>query len=88
MEAKTVARWMLSEIENSGCIYQEDVVDFLVKENAETLLRENSEGNLVVGRKVLDAFQKLTQTTVVWVKVGFYWRFRVTEDEPGREARG
>lgn len=88
MDAKTIAEWMLSEIKKHGCIYQDDVVDRLVKSNTEGFLRENSDGNLVVGREVLNAFLKLTETTVVWVKPDRYWRFRVAEDEPGREARG
>ncbi len=88
MNAKEISEWMLSEIEEHGCIYQDDVVDHLVKSNAEGFLRENSDGNLVVGSEVLNAFLKLTETTVVWVKPDRYWRFRVAEDEPGREARG
>ncbi|TAA10261.1 hypothetical protein EA658_04585 [Pseudoxanthomonas winnipegensis] len=79
---------MLSELEQHGCIYQDDVVDHLVRAKADSMLRENSDGNLVVGKSVLDAFKKLTETTVVWVKPDRYWRFRVAEDEPGREARG
>lgn len=88
MQAKEVASWMLAQVEKHGCIYQDDVVDYLVKAGAEELLRENSDGNLVVGRGVLDAFKGLTETTVVWVKPDMYWRWRVAEDEPGREARG
>jgi hypothetical protein len=88
MDATTAAQWMLAQLERDGCIYQDDVVDHLVKTKADPLLRENSDGNLVVGRAVLDAFKKLTETTVVWVKPDFYWRWRVKEDEPGREARG
>jgi hypothetical protein len=88
MDAKNAAAWMLEEIEKQGCIYQDDVVDFLVGAKADALLGENSDGNLVVGRAVLEAFKMLTETTVVWVKPDRYWRFRVAEDEPGREARG
>ncbi|MGG4604258.1 DUF6953 family protein [Paenalcaligenes sp. Me131] len=88
MTPEKVAFWMLSEAEKHGCIYQDDVVDYLVKSNATTLLRENSEGNLVLGLATLNAFKKITETTVVWVKPDRYWRFRVAEDEPGREARG
>lgn len=88
MKAEDVAQWMLAQVEKEGCIYQDDVVDYLVKGNAEDLLRENADGNLVVGRPVLDAFKKITETTVVWVRSDFYWRWRVPEDEPGREARG
>ena len=88
MEASEVAQWMLSQIKKEGCIYQDDVVDYLVKAKSENLLRENSDRNLVLGRVVLEAFKKITETTVVWVKSDRYWRWRVAEDEPGREARG
>lgn len=88
MDAKSIAGWMLSELDKHGCIYQDDVVDHLVKSSAENLLRENADGNLVVGLEVLNAFRALTETNVVWVKPDRYWRFRVAEDEPGRDARG
>lgn len=87
-EAADVANWMLSKITKDGCLYQDDVVDFLVRSKAEDLLRENADGNLVLGTAVLADFRKLTPDNVVWVKSEFYWRFRVPEDEPGREARG
>lgn len=88
MNADAVARWMLAQLEREACIYQDDVVDYLVKAQREDLLNENSDGNQVVGKDVLTAFRKLTETTVVWVKPDRYWRFRVSEDEPGRDARG
>lgn len=88
MNAKETADWMLKKLEKETCLYQDDVVDHLVKSGNEKLLRENSDGNLVVGREVLEAFKKNTELTVVWVKPDRYWRFRVAEDEPGREARG
>jgi sulfur transfer complex TusBCD TusB component (DsrH family) len=79
---------MLSRLESDGCIYQDDVVDYLVKNKADFLLRENSVGTLVLGTKLLEAFRNATETTVVWVKPDLYWRWRVAEDEIGREARG
>jgi len=79
---------MLAQIERDGCIYQDDVVDYLVKAKLETLTRENADGNLVVGQEVLKSFKSITETNVVWVKPDRYWRYRVKEDEPGREARG
>lgn len=88
MKPNDVAAWMLALIEREGCLYQDDVVDYLVKQDAEDLLRENADGNLVVGTLVLTAFRKLTESDVVWVKPDRYWRFRVAEDEAGREARG
>lgn len=88
IEPENAASWMLAEIEREGCLYQDDVVDYLVKRGADDLLWENAEGNLAVGRAVLAAFRRLTEENVVWVRPDRYWRFRVAEDEPGREARG
>lgn len=88
MTPDTVAAWMLDRVEREGCIYQDDVVDYLVKAKREDLLTENADGNLAIGKTVLASFLKLTATTVAWVKPDRYWRWRVAEDEPGREARG
>lgn len=88
MDATSVAQWMLSEIERDACVYQDDVVDHIVKSGHEELLIENADGNQVLGRGLLAAFRKLTPDNVVWVKPDRYWRFRVAEDEPGRDARG
>ncbi len=88
MTPETVAAWILAQVERDGCIYQDDVVDYLVKAKREDLLTENADGNQVVGKAVLAAFRRLTEATVVWVKPDRYWRWRVAEDEPGRDARG
>ena len=88
MNAKQAASWMQKQIEIHGCLYQDDTVDHLLKSKADDLLRENADGNLVLGRSVLNAFKELNETTVVWVRPDKYWRFRVKEDEEGREARG
>lgn len=83
-----VADWMQKQLEKESCLYQEDVVDFLVKNKLESFLKENADGNLVLTPSVLNAFKKLNADSVVWVKPDLYWRFRVPEDEDGREARG
>jgi hypothetical protein len=83
-----VATWMLNALAADDCLYQDDVVDFLIRSKQESFLIENNDGNQVLSRPVLDAFKKLTPDNVVWVRSGFYWRYRVPEDEPGRNARG
>lgn len=88
MDEHSIARWMVDQIRLEGCMYQDDVVDHLVKAKREDLLTENADGNLVISKGVLAAFRKLTPDTVVWVKPDRYWRSRVAEDEPGRDARG
>lgn len=88
MDADLVSKWMLAQIELETCVYHDDVVDYLVKAGEEDLLAENLDGNQVLGKAVLAAFRRLTPSNVVWVKPDRYWRFRVAEDEPGRDARG
>lgn len=78
---------MVEKLESDKCLYQDDVVDYLVKNGSETLLRENADGNLVLDRPLLKSFKDLT-SDVVWVQSDFYWRYRVAEDEEGRKARG
>ncbi len=88
MTLDQVVDWMLNHLKKDGCLYQDDVVDFLVKQKLEQYLRENTDGNLVLGKELLAKFLVPTKDNVVWVRSDFYWRYRVAEDEPGRNARG
>ncbi|CAB3863648.1 hypothetical protein LMG26689_02623 [Achromobacter animicus] len=87
MLATMAARWMLEMLRRDGCVYQDDTVDMLTNVGAEELLRENLDGNMVLGNEVLSAFKKIS-ADAVWIKPDRYWRWRVDEDEPGREQRG
>ena len=88
MTVEDIAQWMLAQLEKDGCLYQDDVVDYLVKNDQMDFLKENSDGNLVLKLNVNSGFKKKTIDNVVWVKPDRYWRYRVAEDESGREARG
>lgn len=88
MSINNIISWMLSKLEKETCLYQDDVVDYLVKNSFEQYLIENSEGNLVLNRELLEEFKKYSKNDVVWVRSKFYWRWRVPEDESGRIARG
>lgn len=88
MSPDAVATWMYSCLVRDGCLYQDDVVDYLVKSDQEGLLIENAGGNQVLSRPILTAFLRRTEGVVVWVRSERYWRWRVSEDEDGREARG
>lgn len=88
MHADEAAGWMLQRLSKEGCLYQDEVVDYLLSAGATDLTRENAEGNLVLGRSVLESFRQLTADSVVWVKSERYWRPRVPEDVPGRESSG
>lgn len=80
--------WMVAKLRRDQCLYQDDVVDYLVRNRADDLLRENAEGSLVLGLPLLNGFKAATPDNVVWVRPDRYWRPRVAEDDPGREARG
>lgn len=80
--------WMMAGIKSAGCLYQQDVVDHLVKLDNEQLLKENADGNLALSTSVINQFRKDSGNDVVWVKPDKYWRYRVPEDEDGREAHG
>ena len=88
MQPSDIAQWMQEQLEKEGCLYQDDVVDMLVKTNNENYLRENADGNQVLSTTVLNKFKSLNELTVVWVRSDQYWRFRVKEDEPSRNALG
>ena len=88
MEMPALVNFMVTEVITVGCLYQDDVVDMAIKSESENLLRENSDGNLVLGLPLLNSFKESTLDNVVWVNAGKYWRLRVTEDEAGRNARG
>jgi hypothetical protein len=88
MDEKSIALWMQAKLEQESCLYQDDVVDFVISSKYDHLLRENVDGNVVLGRKILNEFKKLNIKTVVWVRPDRYWRFRVPEDEDSRDARG
>jgi len=60
----------------------------LVKEENEQHLKENDDGNQALSIKVINRFRIDSGEDVVWVKPERYWRYRVDEDEPGREANG
>jgi len=79
---------MMRQLQREGCLYQQDVVDYLVKQDNEQHLKENADGNLALSSKVINKFRVESGDNVVWVKPDRYWRYRVNEDEPGREARG
>lgn len=79
---------MMDRLKNEGCLYQQDVVDYLVKGFQEHHLKENADGNQVLSTKVINKFRVVSGFDVVWVKPDKYWRYRVAEDEDGREARG
>ena len=78
----------MSTLATDRCLYQQDVVDHLIKSGNEQLLKENADGNQALALKIINKFRADSGEDVVWVRSDKYWRYRVPEDEDGREARG
>jgi hypothetical protein len=83
---KDVARWMQSEMERKGDLYQADAARDIESEFGKEFVYENERGNLAIDRRVLRAFRRLTEDTVVWMRWGRCWVKRGEHDPPGRQA--
>lgn len=70
-----MAAWMLEEVQQTGILYQSDVIEYLqIKYGEGTYI--NSQGNRAVAKPILLAFKRLRGDRVVWVRSGHYWRGR------------
>ncbi|MBB4063669.1 DUF6953 family protein [Gellertiella hungarica] len=83
MTVQAAARWMASELQKDGTLYQEHAVGH-IHDLDEALTITNSNGNLGIRPDVLKAFNKLTPDAV-WSRSGRYWRKREDYDIPGRQ---
>lgn len=82
---KDVAQWMLDEINNGNCLYQDQAVYTILDKFGDDFVYHNENGNLAIEKKVLSAFRKLTDDSVVWCRGDKMWRLREEHDEPGRQ---
>lgn len=79
-----VARWMLDQVEREGELYQETAVYDLERQFGEDFVYENESGNPAIDKRVLKAFRKISEESVVWERGERRWRMREETDEPGR----
>ena len=82
--AADVARWMLDELEANGYLYQEVAVRRIDERFGEGFTYLNDNYNEAIDRKVLAAFRKLSEDTVVWSRSEKCWSKRSRSDAPGR----
>jgi hypothetical protein len=80
-----VARWMLGELKRRRELYQADAVAAIEKLFGSRFVYDNENGNPAIDRRVLRAFRKLTEETVIWDRWSFAWRLRRPGDAPGRK---
>jgi len=82
---KDVAQWMLDEINSGNYLYQEQAAYSVSNMFGDNFVYINENGNLAIEKKVLNAFRKLTDGSVVWSRGEKMWRLREESDEPGRQ---
>lgn len=56
----------VKRLEKDGHLYQNEVVDEILKNFGEEYTHENGNGNLVIDKGVLSAFRNITEKEVVW----------------------
>ena len=81
-----VARWMQSEIERTGELYQIDAVAEIEFKFGPEFVYENEPANPAIDRRILRAFRKLTEDSVVWRRGDRCWAKRGEHDPPGRQS--
>lgn len=80
--------WIQARLKEEGCLYQADIVDYLIKNEQKKFLKINSEGDHILTLNIHSALEKNFHQNIVWVASGRYWRYRVLEDEEGYHAAG
>ena len=79
------ASWMRDQVLADGCLYQFRAVAG-IEEFGTDLAYFNDHGNPAIDKRVLAAFRKLTESTVVWERGQKCWRLRDARDDSGRST--
>jgi len=73
---KDVAKFMFDQIQKDKILYQREVVGQIEEVFGKDFVYLNDNGNMAVDRKVLAAFRKLCDGSVVWVRGRSYWELK------------
>jgi len=79
--AHDVAQWMAERVNEFYLPRAETALEIL-EVFGEPFVVQSEAGNWDIAPPVLQAFDKLTKATVVWVRGGQYWRTREPGDPP------
>ncbi|GLS42924.1 DUF6953 family protein [Methylobacterium brachythecii] len=83
-DAADVAIYMVNQLDRKKYLYQEEVVDEIVRLFGRPHYYENEAGNHAISKEVLKEFRKLTNDNVVWERGERCWRRRLSDDAGGR----
>lgn len=81
---------MMHLLEKDGCLYQQDVVDYLVKNDQGNHLKENADGNQALSTEVINKFRvdsgnDVFRLNLINTGVSVFMKMK---HEDAREARG
>ena len=79
--AHEVAQWMAERVQAFYLPHEAAALE-IREVFGEPFVVQTEAGTWVIAPPVLQAFDKLTKTTVVWVRGGQYWRTREPGDPP------
>jgi hypothetical protein len=79
-----IADWMLQEVLREGTVYQESIASDVANKFGEEFVPMNENGNPSVRRDILNAFRKISEDSVVWMRSERAWRKREEGDDAGR----
>ena len=80
-----IAEWMLAQLTDDDWLYQQNAVSEIEQTFGEEFVYANENGNPAIDRRVLRAFRKISEDTVVWDRWAFAWRLKTADDGPGRK---
>ena len=80
-----VAQWMLDQISGDTSLEQDSAVWDIDRKFGKDFVYDNENGNRAIGKKVLEAFRKISGTEIVWSRGERLWRKRQNGDAKGRQ---
>ncbi len=78
-----VARWMASEVDCAGFLYQETAVAHIADDFGAEFLSTDQKGDRAIAPAVLEAFHRLTKDLLIWDRWDKCWRHRDLGYPPG-----
>lgn len=88
---ESVAAWMVEQLDTPGTggrttrLYQETAVYEIEQRFGAAFTYLNERGNPAIDKRVLRAFRRLTEASVIWERGEKAWRYRTERDGPGRQ---
>ena len=85
--AKTVAEWMLKQLDGEETYLYQEVVVYQIRDiYGDEFVYLNENENLAIDKRILKEFRRISEGIVVWDRGEFAWRkIKPTEEFKGRQ---